>query len=90
MRDVEPFSSFGKPLTKGKRNPELESVQDSLIARERILSRQRNVFDLFQKKADHAFQGEFAALTRLSEAQSELDRREWKMRNADVALHETG
>ena len=28
-RDVEPFSSFRKPLSKGKRNRELESVQDS-------------------------------------------------------------
>ena len=68
----------------------MESVQDSQMGRERILSEQRNVHDFFEKKADHAFQGELAAQTRLSEAQSELDRREWTMCNADVALCETG
>lgn len=31
-----------------------------------------------------AFQGECAAQTKLSEAQSELDRREWKMQNTDI------
>ena len=36
------------------------------------------------------FRGECAAQTRLSEAQSELDRREWKMQSADRALHESG
>ena len=37
-RDVEPFSSSGKPLSRGKRNRHLESVQDSQMERERILS----------------------------------------------------
>ena len=38
-----------------------------------------------KKKADHAFQGERAAQRRLSEAQSELDSREWRMQIADIA-----
>ena len=90
MRDVDPFSSFGKPLSKGGRNRELESVQDSQMERERILSEQRNFYDILEMKGDQAFQGKYAARTRLSEAQPELDRREWKMRNADPALSETG
>ena len=53
------------------------------MERERILSEQRDIHDFLEKKADHAFQGE-------SEAESELDRREWKMRNADIALREIG
>ena len=35
------------------------------------------VQDFFEKKADHAIQGECAAQTRLSEAQAEFDQREW-------------
>ena len=58
--------------------------------KERILSEQRNIHSFLEKKADQAFRGECPAQTRLSEAQSELDRREWKTRNADIALCETG
>ena len=73
-RDVEQFSSFGKPLSKGSRNRFVESVQDSQMERERILSEPRDIYDFLERKADHAFQGECAAQTRLSEAQSGLDR----------------
>ena len=62
----------------------------SQMERRRILSQQRDIHDFLEKKADHAFQGEFAAQTRLSEAQAELDGREWERRNADLALYETG
>ena len=53
------------------------------------MSEQRDTHEFLEKKADHAFQIKCAAQTRLSEAQSELDRREWRMQNADVALDET-
>ena len=89
-RDVDPFPSFGRPLSKGKRNRDLESVQDSRLERERFLSERRDIHDFLQKKADHAFQEDCAAQTRLSEAQSDLDRREWRVRNTNDALHETG
>ena len=69
-RDVEPSSSFGKPLSKGKRNRDPESVQDSQMERARILSEQRDIHDFLKKKADHAFQGEFV---KLCNALSELD-----------------
>ena len=57
---------------------------------ERILSEQRNIHDFLDKKADHAFQGEFVVHRIFSEAQSELDRRGWRLRNADIALYDTG
>ena len=60
------------------------------MERERILSQQRDIHDFLEMKADHAFQGEFAAQTRLTEAQAELDGREWERRHADLALYETG
>ena len=41
-------------------------------------------------KVDHAFQGECAPQKRLSDAQSELVRRERRIENADIALYETG
>ena len=54
------------------------------------LSEQRDLRNFLERKPDQAFQGECVAQTKLSEAQSELDRREWKMQNADRALYETG
>ena len=56
------------------------------MEREGILSEQRDIHDFLEKKVDHAFQGECAAQTRLSEAQSELDRREWRMRNVELLI----
>ena len=50
------------------------------MERERILSEQRDIHDFIEKRVDHAFQGECAAQTRLSEAQSDVDRREWIVR----------
>ena len=61
----------------------------SQLEKEKILSEPRSNHEYLDKKADRAFQGEFAAQTRLSEAQAELDRREWEWRNADIALYET-
>ena len=53
-------------------------------------NKETDIRDFLERKADHAFQGECAAQTRLSEAPAELDRREWKMQNADIVLYETG
>ena len=91
-RDVEQFSSFGNRCSNVKRESSRDSasVRDSQMERERILSEQRDIHDFLEKKADQAFQGECAAQTKLCAAQSPLDRREWIMRNADIALHEPG
>ena len=51
-------------------------------------SREQHSF--LERKADQAFQEESAAQRKLSEAQSALDRREWKMQDADGALYVTG
>ena len=66
------------------------SVQGSQQEKEKILSEQRDLHNFLGRKADQAFQGECAAQTKLSDVQSELDIREWKMQNADRALYETG
>ena len=66
------------------------SVQGSQQERETVLSEQRDLHNFLERKADQAFQRECAAQTKLSQAQSELDRRERKMQNADRALCDTG
>ena len=60
------------------------------MEKDRILSEQKNLHEFPEKKVDRAFQGKFAAQTRLSDAQAELDRKEWWRRSADIALYETG
>ena len=74
-----------RTFVKGKRYRELESVQFSQMENER-----KSFHEFLEKESDRALQGEFAAQTRLSEAQAELDRREWERRNADIALFGTG
>ena len=61
-REVDPFSSFGEPLSKGQRNRELESLQDP--QKGRILSKYKDIHDFFERKADHAFQGYCTAQAR--------------------------
>ena len=56
-RGVESFSSFEKPLLKGRRDRELESVQLSQIEKERILSEQKSLHEYLEKEAESAFQG---------------------------------
>ena len=41
-------SSFTKPLSKGKANQDLESVQDSQMEREKSLSEQRDIHDFLE------------------------------------------
>ena len=58
--------------------------------KERILSEQKSLHEFLEKKAGQAFQGEIAAQTRFSEAQTELDRRAWERRNGVIALYDIG
>ena len=58
------------------------------MERERILSESRDFHDFLEKNLIKTFQGDFAAQTRLSEAQIEKDKREWEMRNADIAHYD--
>ena len=87
MRGVESFRSVEK--WKGKRDRDFESVQLSQQEKEKILSERRNLTGYLEKEAERAFQGTCAAQKRLSEAQAEMDRKERKRRNADIALYET-
>ena len=81
--------SIARSHNKRKSSRDSGSVHGSHLSRDKILSGQRDLHNFFEKKADQAFQGDCAAQTKLSEAQSELDRREWRMQNVDRALFET-
>ena len=76
-------------VVHGERDREFEIVQLSQMEKEKILSEQRSFHEYLEKGAERAFQGKFEAQKRLSEAQAEIDSREWERRNADVALCET-
>ena len=89
VRGVESFSNVERSLSNGERNRELESVQLSQMEKEKILSERRSFHESLEKEADRAFQRDFVAQTRLSEAQAERDRNGWERRNADIALYET-
>ena len=64
---------------KGDRDP--ESVQ--------TLSERRNLHVYLEQKAELAVRGEYAAQKRSSEAEADMDMRNWEQRNADIALCET-
>ena len=73
VRGVESFSNVERSLSKGKRNRELESAQLSQMDKEKILSEKKRLHEFFEKEAERALQGQFAAQTRFSEAQAEID-----------------
>ena len=64
-------------------------MQLSQQEKEKILSERRNVHEYLESEAELAFQEECAAQKRLSEAEAEMDRREWERRNADIPFYET-
>ena len=70
-----------KRIRKGKRDRDLESV--------RTLSEKKDLHVYFEQKADLAVPGECAAQKTLSEAEAEMDIRNWRQRIADTALNET-
>ena len=81
VRGSESISSVEGTLSKGERDRDLERAQ--------TLSERRTLHVYIEQKAELAVQRECAAQKRLSEAESEMDRRNWERRNADIALYET-
>ena len=81
MRGSESISSVEGALSKGKKDRDLESAQ--------TLSERRNLHLSLERKAEFAVQGECAAQKRSSEAEAEMDIRNWEQRNADIAGYET-
>ena len=63
-------------LSRGKRDPDLESVQ--------TLSEWRNLHAYFEQKAELAVQGECVAQKRLSEAEAENGKKE--IRNKEIMV----
>ena len=87
--DVEPFSSFGKPLSKGERNRHLECVHDSEIERERILSEQRDIHDILGRELIMLFK-ETAQLRQYCLMRSlNWTEETGECKNAEIALFET-
>ena len=68
-------------MSRGKRDPDLESAQ--------TLSERRDLRVYLEQKAELAVQGECGAQRRLSEAEADMDTINWEQRNSDVALYET-
>ena len=81
MRRNESISSVEGTLSRGKRDRDLESAK--------TLSEWRNLHAYFEKEAEVAVQGKCVAQKRLSEAEAEMDKRNWEQRDADIALHVT-
>ena len=81
MRGNESIASVAGTLSRRKRDQDLESAQ--------TLSERRNVHVYLERKAELAFERECAAQKRFSEAEGEMDVRNWEQRNADIALNET-
>ena len=50
------------------------------------LSEWKNLHAYFEKEAELAVQGKCVAQKRLSEAEAEMDKRNWEQRDADIAL----
>ena len=53
------------------------------------MSERRNLQVCLEQKADLAVREEYAAQRRLSEAEADMEIRNWEKRSSDVALHET-
>ena len=64
VRDVEPFSRFEKPLTKGKRKSRTGECANFLNVKGKNSVQTEKPYEFLEKKADQAFQKELAAQTR--------------------------
>ena len=76
----ESISSVERDFVERKRDRDSESVQ--------TLSKSRNLHVYLEQKAELAVEGECAAQKK-SEAEAEMDVRNWEQRNCDIARYET-
>ena len=81
MRGNASNASVERTLSRGKRDRDLESVV--------ALSGRPNLHVYLEQKVELAVQGECEAQRRLSEAEADMDIRNWEERNSDIALCET-
>ena len=82
MRGNASIASVGGTVSGGKREIEIWKMC-------KLGSERRNLHAYLEQKAGLAVQGGSAAQRRLSEAEADMDIRNWEQRNSDVALHET-
>ena len=79
MQGNESISSVERDFVERKRDRDSESVQ--------TLSKSRNLHVYLEQKAELAVEGECAAQKK-SEAEAEMDVRNWEQRNCDIARYE--
>ena len=80
VRGSDSFASVEGTSTRGKRDRDFGSVQ--------ILSERRNLHAHLERKLNWLFRKRRAGQTRSTEAEAEMDVRNWEQRNADCALYE--
>ena len=82
MSDTDLFSSIGRPV----RDVEYySSFERPLLKAQRNRGLERVQLSQMEKEKKSV-----GTEMRLSDVQDELDRRKWRMQNADIALYETG
>ena len=81
MRGNASNASVEGTLSRGERDRDLESVQ--------TLIKRRNLHVYLEQKAVLAVQRECAAQRRQSEAETDMDIRNWEQRNSDIAICKT-
>ena len=74
-------------MLRGKKDRDFGCV--SQHDKERMLSERKNLHEYLEKEAERALQDECTAQRGVSEAEADMDMRNWEERNSDVALYET-
>ena len=93
MRGSDSFSGTGKRV---RGNDSVASVEECVLRRKRdrdldrgCLSDRQNLHTYLERKAESAVRGESAAQKRPSEAEADMEVRNWEQKRSEVALCET-
>ena len=81
MRGSASIASVDGTLSRGEKGRDLESVPTQ--------SERQSIHVYLEQKADLADQGASAPHRNLSEAEADMNMRNWEQRNSDIALYET-
>ena len=79
--DVSNITNVEETYSQGNRDRDLECVQ--------TLRERRNNHVYLEQKGELAVQGDCAAQRRLSEAEADMDTRNWEQRNSVIAFNDT-
>ena len=81
MADHETVASIEESVSREKRDRYLNVAQ--------TLKDRQHLQNFLEQKAELAVRGDNAAQKRLSEAEADMEIRNWEKRNSDIALHES-